>query len=167
MLSERNVPFRYDWEEVLTPVVDALLDRPDIDGGRLAAYEMSQAGYWLPRALAFEHRFIAAVADRGVVDVPSMRTEKLSKSIVTMLDEGDGDKFKPLHGLRNTCPVRGTRVAVSGAPVWPRRGLVRGVHGGTPLPPSRCRRARSAPRGSSATRKTSTFNWLEEHLARS
>ena len=31
MLFERNVPFRPDWETVLTPVVDALVDRPDVD----------------------------------------------------------------------------------------------------------------------------------------
>jgi hypothetical protein len=29
---------------------------------------VSQAGYWVPRALAFEHRFAAAVVDGGVVD---------------------------------------------------------------------------------------------------
>ena len=31
MLFERNVPFRYDWEAVLTPVIDALIERPDVD----------------------------------------------------------------------------------------------------------------------------------------
>ena len=31
----------------------------------LALYGISQAGYWVPRALAFEHRIAAAVADPG------------------------------------------------------------------------------------------------------
>ena len=61
MLFERDVPFRPDWEAVLTPVVDALVARPDVDADALTAYGISQAGYWLPRALAFEHRFVAAV----------------------------------------------------------------------------------------------------------
>ena len=62
------MPFRPDWEAVLTPVVDTLVARGDVDPGALVAYGISQAGYWLPRALAFEHRFVAAVADPGVFD---------------------------------------------------------------------------------------------------
>jgi hypothetical protein len=67
----QGMPFRPDWEAVLTPVVDAMVARPDVDPGRLAVIGVSQAGYWVPRALAFEHRFAAAVADPGVVDVTS------------------------------------------------------------------------------------------------
>src|SRR5690606_12806171 len=69
MLFEHGTAFRPDWEAVLTPVVDALVARPDVDASALLAYGISQAGYWLPRALAFEHRFRAAAADPGVVDV--------------------------------------------------------------------------------------------------
>ena len=61
MLFERDVPFRHDWEAVLSPVVDHLIDRSDVDADALLAYAISQGGYWLPRALAFEHRFVAAV----------------------------------------------------------------------------------------------------------
>jgi dienelactone hydrolase len=68
----QGIPFRHDWEKVLTPVVDAMVAQPDVDPGRLALIGVSQAGYWVPRALAFEHRFAAAVADPG--------TERLSKS---------------------------------------------------------------------------------------
>jgi hypothetical protein len=70
MLFERNVPFRPDWEAVLTPVVDALVARPDVDANALTAYAISQGGYWLPRALAFEHRIVAAVADGGGSRLP-------------------------------------------------------------------------------------------------
>ena len=69
MLFERDVPFRHDWEAVLTPVVDLLIGRDDVAADALLAYAISQGGYWLPRALAFEHRFVAAVVDSGVVDV--------------------------------------------------------------------------------------------------
>ena len=50
-------------------MVDFLETRPEVDAGRLALYGISQAGYWVPRALAFEHRIAAAVADPGVDDV--------------------------------------------------------------------------------------------------
>lgn len=66
-LFEQGIPFRDDWEAVLTPVLDAVLERPDVDPARVAVIGVSQAGRWIPRALCFEHRFAAAVAD-GVVD---------------------------------------------------------------------------------------------------
>ena len=44
MLFERQVPFRHDWEAVLTPVVDALSQRDDVDEGALLAYGVSQGG---------------------------------------------------------------------------------------------------------------------------
>jgi hypothetical protein len=50
MLFERDIPFRYDWEKVLTPVVDFLLARDDVDASKLALYGVSQAGYWVARA---------------------------------------------------------------------------------------------------------------------
>lgn len=93
MLFERGVPFRFDWEAVLTPVVDALVARSDVDGSALTAYGISQAGYWLPRALAFEHRFVAAVVDPGVVDVSTSWTAYLPPEMIQLLDGGQKDIF--------------------------------------------------------------------------
>ena len=69
MLFERGVPFRYDWEAVLAPVIDYLVARSDVDASGLTGYGISQGGYWITRAVAFERRMVAAVADPGVVDV--------------------------------------------------------------------------------------------------
>lgn len=93
LLFEHLVPFRHDWEAVLTPVVDALLDRPDVDATALTAYGISQAGYWLARALAFEHRFVAAVLDPGVVDVSTSWTSPLSEGMRKALAAGDRKAF--------------------------------------------------------------------------
>jgi hypothetical protein len=93
MLFERHVPFRPDWEAVLTPIVDALVARPDVDAGALTAYGISQGGFWLPRALAFEHRFVAAVADPGVVDVSTSWTAYLPPEMIELLDSGQKDVF--------------------------------------------------------------------------
>ena len=54
-----------------------MVARPDVEPRPIAVIGVSQAGYWVPRALAFEHRFAAAVADPGVVDVSTSWTEKL------------------------------------------------------------------------------------------
>jgi len=93
MLFERNVPFRPDWEAVVTPIVDYLLARPDVDGAKLALYGISQAGYWVPRTLAFEHRFAAAIADPGVVDVATSWTSHMPKSMIKLFEDGDKKKF--------------------------------------------------------------------------
>lgn len=98
MLFERGVGFRPDWEAVLTPVVDALVAREDVDAERLTASAVSQGGYWLPRALASEHRFVAAVADPGVVDVSTAWTAHLPASMTAALDEGDRRAFE--RGMR-------------------------------------------------------------------
>jgi hypothetical protein len=92
MLFEQDIPFRYDWEHVVTPVVDAALRRPDVDPRRLALYAVSQGGYWGPRALAFEHRFAAAVIDGGVVDVSEAWRHALSPNVLAMIDAGQHDR---------------------------------------------------------------------------
>ena len=93
MLFERNTSFRPDWEAVVTPIVDYLLTRPDVDADALVLSGISQAGYWVPRTLAFEHRFAAAAADPGVVDVSTSWTGHLPKRILAELDSGDRKHF--------------------------------------------------------------------------
>ncbi len=68
-LWRQQLYFRPDWEAVLTPVVDFLLARPDVDPDQIVLMGVSQAGFWVPRTLAYEHRFAAAVANPGVVNV--------------------------------------------------------------------------------------------------
>jgi hypothetical protein len=92
-LYEQKIPFRHDWEAVLTPVLDAILPRPDVDENRVALIGVSQAGYWVPRAIAFEHRFAAAVADGGVVDVSAGWIEHLPEMMREQLRNGERDAF--------------------------------------------------------------------------
>jgi hypothetical protein len=93
MLFQRGMPFRYDWETVLTPVVDTLLARDDVDANKMVGYGLSQGGYWLPRALAFEHRLAAAVVDPGVMDVSTSWVQYLPPPMIELLDNGDKDTF--------------------------------------------------------------------------
>jgi hypothetical protein len=116
MLFERGVPFRPDWEAVLTPVVDALAARPDVDATALMAYGISQAGYWLPRALAFEHRFVAAVADPGVVDVSTSWTRYLPPEMIQLLDGGQKDLFDHYMGQVDADPATARTFAFRARP---------------------------------------------------
>jgi dienelactone hydrolase len=99
MLFERDIPFRPDWENVLTPVVDFLLARDDVDGTRLAVYGVSQGGYWVPRALAFEHRFAAAIADGGIVDVARSWHQRIPHRILEAYLQGDKERFDKEMGF--------------------------------------------------------------------
>ncbi|GAC66979.1 alpha/beta hydrolase family protein [Gordonia soli] len=93
MLFDHDVPFRPDWEAVQTPVTAVVLQQEGVDPDRLALYGISQAGYWVPRSLAYEHRYAAAVADPGVVDVSSSWLEHLPKSLRAELEAGEQEKF--------------------------------------------------------------------------
>ena len=78
-LVEQGLVLRTDWEAVVTPVVDAVLARADVDPSKLALIGVEHAGYGVARGLAFEHRFAAAVADPGVVDVSTLWTDALPR----------------------------------------------------------------------------------------
>jgi hypothetical protein len=92
-LLEQDLHFRPDWEKVVTPVVDYALGRPEVDPSRIALLGISQAGYWVPRAVAFEHRLAAAVADPGVVDVATSWLDHLPPPLVELLDAGEKEQF--------------------------------------------------------------------------
>jgi hypothetical protein len=50
-------------------------------------------GYWVPRALAFEHRIAAGVADPGVVDVSTTVLGHLPHMMIKLLEAGEREKF--------------------------------------------------------------------------
>ncbi len=55
-LRKQKFYFRPDWEKVITPVIDYALTRLDVDPRRVAVLGISQGGYWVPRAAAFDKR---------------------------------------------------------------------------------------------------------------
>lgn len=64
----QGLPFRHDWENVVTPLVDYLVDLEEVDEENLAMISVSLGGYLGPHALAFEHRIKALIANPGVMD---------------------------------------------------------------------------------------------------
>jgi dienelactone hydrolase len=68
-LRINKLPFRYDWEAVVTPVVDFALNLRGVDPDRIALIGMSMGGYLAPRAAAFEHRIAACIAYDGVLSM--------------------------------------------------------------------------------------------------
>jgi hypothetical protein len=97
-LHRQHLYFRADWEKVITPVVDWLVTRDEVDATKLALQGISQGGYWAPRAAAFEHRIAALVADPGVMRVASSWESHLPKELVQLIDEGNQTDFDALMG---------------------------------------------------------------------
>jgi hypothetical protein len=92
-LWKQKLYFRPDWEKVITPVVDYALTRPEVDPRRIAIQGISQGGYWVPRAVAFEKRIAAAIADPGVVDVSTSWTANLPAPMLGLLKAGRKAEF--------------------------------------------------------------------------
>jgi len=92
-LWKQKLYFRPDWEKVIGPVVDFALSRPDVDPKRIAIQGISQGGYWIPRAVAFEKRIAAAIADPGVVDVSTSWIATLPKPLLDLLQAGRKAEF--------------------------------------------------------------------------
>lgn len=65
-LREYNLPFRPDWENVVTPVIDYLLQKDDVDSNRIAMIGYSFGGYLVSRAAAYDHRVAACIANSGI-----------------------------------------------------------------------------------------------------
>lgn len=66
VLRTHGLPFRHDWEAVVTPVVDFAINLRGVDPDRIALLGMSMGGYLAPRAAAFEPRIAACIAHDGM-----------------------------------------------------------------------------------------------------
>lgn len=66
VIRKQNIPFRYDWERVVSPVIDYAGRLPDINKDKIAIMGRSMGGYLAPRAAAFDDRIKACIANGGV-----------------------------------------------------------------------------------------------------
>lgn len=113
VIREQGIPFRHDWENVVTPVVDYALRRPDVDPDRVALIGISLGGVLAPRAAAFEKRLAAVVAWDGVYDASCIPLE----GVLADLPGSDDDRLARLEAdedeeldavLRNKSTENGT-----------------------------------------------------------
>ena len=122
-LVEQGLTARPDWEHVLTPVADAMLARDDVDPARLAVVGAGEAGLLVPRALAFERRFAAAVVDPGIVDLGAPCAEQLPRRLRADLRRGDRGAFdRALHVDELLSPALTVRLDEHAAPFGLRGG---------------------------------------------
>jgi pimeloyl-ACP methyl ester carboxylesterase len=69
LLIDRGIPFRPDWEGVISAVIDAVAGRPDVDASRIVVIGESWGGYLVPRAAARDRRMAACVLDPAQISL--------------------------------------------------------------------------------------------------
>ena len=119
-LVKQKLPMRPDWENVVTPVVDYLLTRPDVDPTRIALYGGSFGGYLAPRAAAFEHRVAACIADAALFDPAALSNKMFPPEIASALAKNDVAVLEPFF---NKLKENTTQRFILGRGMW--------VHGAT------------------------------------
>ncbi len=66
VLRLQGLPFRHDWEKVITPVVDFLCTKENVDPNKIVLMGISMGGALVPRAAAYEKRIKICIANPGV-----------------------------------------------------------------------------------------------------
>ncbi|KAJ5933648.1 dihydropseudooxynicotine hydrolase protein [Penicillium verhagenii] len=89
VIRDQGVGFISEWEKVVTPVVDYILTRPEVDPSRLCLWGYSMSGYLVLRAAAFEHRIAAVLSVDGVASVFDCFYKGISPEARAAFDAGD------------------------------------------------------------------------------
>ncbi|MGO9908204.1 MAG: alpha/beta hydrolase family protein [Solirubrobacteraceae bacterium] len=95
-LRDQQLLFRPDWDAVVTPAVDWLLERPDVDPNRIALMGMSFGGQLAPRAAAREHRVAALIAYDGLYSFGGAVQNKVGPQIMELVRDGADTKVNAL-----------------------------------------------------------------------
>ena len=99
VLIKQGLVMRPDWENVVEPVVDYALTRPEVDPKRIALMGWSFGGYLAPRAASGEHRLAACLADPGLWDLleaAKARFSALPKEVLERFPNVDPEVLEPI-----------------------------------------------------------------------
>ncbi|KAI1777279.1 alpha/beta-hydrolase [Hypoxylon cercidicola] len=90
---DQGLGFIPNWWDVVTPVVDYLETRPEVDKKRVALAGLSFGASLAPLAASREHRFAAVLAIDGLYDMRKAITDKLPASLVRLYESGNKTAF--------------------------------------------------------------------------
>jgi dienelactone hydrolase len=89
LIRQQGIPFRPDWEAVITPVVDYALTYPDVDANQLVLVGHSFGGLLAVRSTAHEPRFAACVVHGGIFDMYQSFLHFFPESLQAQLQQAD------------------------------------------------------------------------------
>lgn len=92
VIRVQKIPFRYNWETVVTPVVNYALNQSVVDPENMALMGISFGGYLAPRAVSFDHRIKACIANGGVYDFNASVLQKTPPDIEDILSDENKSK---------------------------------------------------------------------------
>jgi pimeloyl-ACP methyl ester carboxylesterase len=95
-LRDQQLFFRPDWDAVVTPAVDWLVGRSDVDPNQIALMGMSMGGNLGPRAAATEHRVAALIAYDGLYSFGGIVQNKVGPAIMELVRDGADTKVNVL-----------------------------------------------------------------------
>mgnify|MGYP000934277288 CR=1 FL=1 len=115
-VCRQHLYFRYDYEKVVTPVIDYLISRKETDASSIVLMGESFGGYLAPRAAAYEKRIAACIANGGVYDFMGFRRpsnssredlfkyvcnnpEKIDNSMCKEMEKSSEMKWAISHGM--------------------------------------------------------------------
>src|ERR687883_412762 len=101
VIRKQKIPFRYDWEKVVTPVIDFVSENYEgqCDLNRLALMGISMGGYLAARAAAFEHRIAACILNDGGYDGYDAVASSFPKSLLAAIENGDSKAVNMVLGI--------------------------------------------------------------------
>jgi pimeloyl-ACP methyl ester carboxylesterase len=101
VIRKQKIPFRYDWEKVVTPVIDFVAGnyQGQCDPKCLALMGISMGGYLAARAAAFEHRISACILYNGVYDGYDAFASSFPKSLLSAIENGDSKAVNMVLGI--------------------------------------------------------------------
>ncbi|MFL6379362.1 MAG: alpha/beta hydrolase family protein, partial [Nitrososphaeraceae archaeon] len=100
VIRKQKIPFRYDWERVVAPVVDYALTRTkQIDPNKIALMGISMGGYLAARAAAFDHRISACILYNGVYDGYDAFASSFPKSLLSAIENGNSEVVNMVLGI--------------------------------------------------------------------
>jgi pimeloyl-ACP methyl ester carboxylesterase len=99
VIRKQKIPFRYDWEKVVTPVVDYALSLKQIDSKQIALMGISMGGYLAARAAAFEHRISACILYNGVYDGYESFAASFPESLRLAVENGNIEVVNTVVGI--------------------------------------------------------------------
>ena len=88
-----SLTYRPDWEVPTRYAVDYVLSRDDVDPKRLALSGLSMGGYFAPRAVAFEKRITAVIANSLLPDIKRVFMVGLGLDLNAPYGDDTWDKF--------------------------------------------------------------------------